>query len=186
MPSDEANGLAPCHTCSRVREHGRHFIEIDEHVAVVALLRCSRRGHPARTKLSQSRGTGEPAPTTSSRDFPHVKRLGIPHHVESGEPFTADRNLRMDVVIRRGGLRDAPNSEYREKSILLDVTHVDSQAEVHLRGSIADHDGSAASSSEACNRQHYASPGYACALRRKEQQTCHYSGGKLWAVRGRG
>ena len=48
--------------------------------------------------------------------FRTLKRLGIPHQVESGEPFTADRNLWMDIVIRRRGLRDAPNREYREKS----------------------------------------------------------------------
>ena len=29
-----------------------------------------------------------------------LKRLGIRHQVESGEPFTADRNLRMDIVVR--------------------------------------------------------------------------------------
>ena len=37
-----------------------------------------------------------------------LKRLGIPNQVESGEPFTADRNLRMNVAISRG-FRDAPN-----------------------------------------------------------------------------
>ena len=49
------------------------------------------------------------------------------------EPFTADRNLPIDIVIGRGGPRDAPHREYREKSILLDVTHVDPQAQVYLR-----------------------------------------------------
>ena len=48
--------------------------------------------------------------------------------MEIGEAFTASRNLRMDIVVRRGGLRDAPNREYREKPILLEVTHVDLQA----------------------------------------------------------
>ena len=33
----------------------------------------STRGHPARTHLSQSRGSGEPAPTTPPRDLPHVE-----------------------------------------------------------------------------------------------------------------
>ena len=89
-----------------------------------------------------------------------LKRLGIPHQVESGEPFTAERNLRMDIVIRRGGLRDAPNREYRDKPILLDITHADPQAQVHLQEGSADHDGSAASTSEACKRQHYARPGH--------------------------
>ena len=45
-----------------------------------------------------------------------LKRLGFPHQVEGGEPFTAGRNLRVGIFIGRGGLRDAPNREYREKS----------------------------------------------------------------------
>ena len=80
--------------------------------------------------------------------------------MESGEPFTAERNLRMDIVIRRGSLRDPPNREYRDKSILLDVTHADPQAQVHLRGGSTNHDGSVASTSEARKRQHYARPGH--------------------------
>ena len=66
----------------------------------------------------------------------------------------------MDIVIRRGGLRGAPNPGYGDKSILLDVTHANPQAQVHLRGGNADHDGSAASTSETCKRQHYARPGH--------------------------
>ena len=66
----------------------------------------------------------------------------------------------MDIVIRRGNLRDDPNREYRDKSILLDVTHADPQAQVNLRGNSADHDGSAASTSETRKRQHYARPGH--------------------------
>ena len=73
--------------------------------------------------------------------------------------LTLYRNLRMDVVVRRGGLRDAPDREYREKSILLGVIHADPQAHIHLRGGNADH-GSAASTSEARKRQHYARPGH--------------------------
>ena len=88
-----------------------------------------------------------------------LKRLGILHQVESGKPFTADKNLRMDIVVVRG-LRDAPNREYRNKSFLLDVTHADPQAQVHLRGGSADHDGSATSTTEARKSQHYARPGH--------------------------
>ena len=66
----------------------------------------------------------------------------------------------MDIVIRRRGLRDAPDREYGYKSILLDVTHADPQVQVHLRGSSADHDRSAASTSEASKRQYYARPGH--------------------------
>ena len=46
----------------------------------------------------------------------------------------------------RGDLRDAPNQEYSDESILLDVAHADPQAQVHLRGGSADQDGAAASS----------------------------------------
>ena len=87
-----------------------------------------------------------------------LKRLGIPHQVESGELFTADRNLRMDIVIRRGGFWDAPNREYRDRSILLDVTYADPQSQVHLRGGSADHDESAASTSEVRKPQPCARP----------------------------
>ena len=89
-----------------------------------------------------------------------LKWLGIPHQVESGEPFTRDRNLRMGIVVKRGGLRDAPMRESREKSTLLGVTHADPQAQIHLRGGSADLDGSAASTSEARKRHHYARPGH--------------------------
>ena len=66
----------------------------------------------------------------------------------------------MDIDIWKGCLREAPNREYRDKSILLDVTHAHPQAQVHLRGVSADHDGSAASTSEARKRQHYVRPGH--------------------------
>ena len=46
----------------------------------------------------------------------------------------------MCVAVRRGGHTDAPIREYKEKSILLDVTHADPQAQVRLRGRSADHD----------------------------------------------
>ena len=88
-----------------------------------------------------------------------LKPLGNRHQVESGEQFTADQNLRMGIVVRKRGLRDAPNGEYREKSILLAVTHADPQAQIHLRGGSAYLYGSAGSTSEARKRQHYALPG---------------------------
>ena len=76
--------------------------------------------------------------------------------MESGASFHADMNLRMDIVIERGGLRDATSSEYRDKAVLLDVTRADPQARVHTRDGSADQDGSAASTSEARKRNHYA------------------------------
>ena len=60
-----------------------------------------------------------------------------------------------------GGLRGATStaSEYRNKAILLDVTYADPQAGVHMRTGRADRHGSAASTSEARKRNHYARPG---------------------------
>ena len=63
----------------------------------------------------------------------------------------------MDIVIRRRGLRDAPNREYTDKSSCW-TSPTQLQAQVHLRGDSADHDGSDASTSEALKRQHYARP----------------------------
>ena len=54
-----------------------------------------------------------------------LKRLGNVHQVESGEPFTAARNLLMDIIIRRGGLRGAPDPEDSDMSLLPDTIHVD-------------------------------------------------------------
>ena len=45
------------------------------------------------------------------------------------------------------------------KSILLDVRYTDPQAGVHMRAGSADRNGSAASTSEARKRNHYARPG---------------------------
>ena len=53
----------------------------------------------------------------------------------------------MDIVIEAGGLRDSTASEYRDKSILLDVTYADPQAGVHMRAGSADRNGPAASTS---------------------------------------
>ena len=40
-----------------------------------------------------------------------LKRMSIRHQVESGAPFNANRDLRMDILIERGGLRDASASD---------------------------------------------------------------------------
>ena len=86
--------------------------------------------------------------------------MGVRHDLESGAPFTGERNLSMDIVIRPGTLSNASSSEYRNKGILLDVTHADLQAQVHLRNGSATSDGTAAQASEARKRQHYARPGH--------------------------
>ena len=88
-----------------------------------------------------------------------LKSMSIRHQVESGAPFHADRDLRMDIVMEAGGLRDATASEYRNKSILPDVTYADPQAGVHMRAGSADLNGPAISNSEARKRNHYARPG---------------------------
>ena len=61
----------------------------------------------------------------------------------------------IDVVVR-GTSRRCEREVHLDKPILLDVTHADSQAQVHLRRGSADHEGSAASTSMAGKRQHYA------------------------------
>ena len=91
MPSGEANRLAPCHTCSRVRWRG-NVCQRDQGARgnEEPLLRCSRRGHPARTHLSR-----DGSQVNQHRPLLHaisrtLKRLGIVRQVESGEPFTAE------------------------------------------------------------------------------------------------
>ena len=92
-----------------------------------------------------------------------LKNMSIRHQVESGAPFHSNRDLRTRTsLFEAGGLRDATASDYRDISILLDVTyHADPQARVHMRKGRADRNGSAASTSEACKRNHYARPGQA-------------------------
>ena len=141
---------------------GRRFMGVEEHVAV----RCpccdatdvdtrhARICPRADAQVNQH----QPLLHAISRT---LKRLGVPHKLErGGNPFNADRNIRMDIVVRRGRLGNAPNPEYSDKFILVDVTHADPQAHVHLQAGSADHGGSAASTSEARKRQHYARPGH--------------------------
>ena len=62
---------------------GRRFFRIEEHVAVRCLCwDAVGLGHPTRTHLSQSWGSGEPAPTTFPRDLPYVeaRRSGLKFH----------------------------------------------------------------------------------------------------------
>ena len=76
----------------------------------------------------------------------------------------------MDIVVRKD-LRSAPNPEHRDKSILVDVTHADPQAQVHLQAGSNDNDGSAASTSEARKRQHYARLGHVSFEERSHELT---------------
>ena len=169
MPSGEASRLAPCHTCSRVHWHGK-AVHRDRGARgnEVPLLRCSRRVDIRHARICPRDG----AQVNQHRPLLHaisrtLKWLGIPHQVESSEPFMADKKLPIDIVIMRGGLRVALNRAYRDKSILLDVTHANPQAQVLLRGGSAGQDGSAASTSGARKRQRSSGT---CVLRRTEAQ----------------
>ena len=68
-----------------------------------------------------------------------LTQMSVRHQVESGAPFNADR--RMNIVIERGGLRDASASDFRHTIILIDVIYADPQPGVHLRAASADQDG---------------------------------------------
>ena len=89
---------------------GGSFIGIEEHVAV----RC-----PSCDAVDVDTRYPRLCPRAGAQVNQHqsllhaissmLKWLEFLDQVESREPFTADRNLRMDIVTRRGGLRDSPN-----------------------------------------------------------------------------
>ena len=106
--------------------------------------------------------------------------LRAKHDVESGPPFTGEKHLSMDIVVRAGALANASSPENRNKGILLDVTHADPQTQVHLRNGSATNDGTAAQTSEARKRQHYARPGHVPFDERAQLEIYHLSCGKLW------
>ena len=76
---------------------GRRFMGIGEHVAVRCPCSNALDVDTRRAHLPQSRGAGETAPAAVHAMSRTLKRRGIRHQVESGEPFTADRNLRMGI-----------------------------------------------------------------------------------------
>ena len=140
---------------------GRQHLGIEEHLAATcpacgaadANTRHARLCHRAGAQVNQH----QPLVHATSR---FLKRTSVRHQVESGAPFNADRDLRMDIVIERGGLREPSASDLRHKNILIDVTYANPQAGVHLRAGSADQDGSAALTSEARKRKHYARVGH--------------------------
>ena len=89
-----------------------------------------------------------------------LRRHRIRHVVEDGSPFTRDRNLRMDITVVAGELRNASNGAYIHKGLLVDGTFADPQAALHLRQGSATVDGSTAATSEARKNAHYARPGH--------------------------
>ena len=47
-----------------------------------------------------------------------LKRMSVRHQVGSSATFNADRDLRVDIAIERGGLRDASASGFQRKRVL--------------------------------------------------------------------
>ena len=95
----------------------RLWCSIHQHVTS----RHARVCHRAGTQTNQHKPLGH----VTSRS---LKRMSVRHRVESGAPFNTGRDLREDIVIERGGLRDASASDFRNNSILIDVTYADPQA----------------------------------------------------------
>ena len=88
---------------------GRRFIGIKDHAAMRCPCCNAFDVDTRQARICPRAGAQVNQHQPLLHAIPHT--FGIPHQVESGEPFTADRNLRMDIVIRRGGLRDVPNIE---------------------------------------------------------------------------
>ena len=92
---------------------GRRHLGIEEHLAATcpacgaadANTRHARLCHRAGAQVNQH----QPTVHATSR---FQKRMPVRHQVESSAPFNADRDLHMDIVIERGGLRDAPASDF--------------------------------------------------------------------------
>ena len=116
---------------------GWRHLRTEEHLAAAcpacdaadANTRHARFFHRAGAQVNQH----QPLVHATSR---FLKRMSV-RQVESGAPFNADRDLRMDIVAERGGLRDSSASDFRHKNMLMDVTYADPQAGVHLRAGSA-------------------------------------------------
>ena len=106
------------------------------------------------------RAAVKPTPAVGPRDLPLLEADARPSPSGKRAPFHADRDLLMDIVIERGGLRASSASDFRNETILIDVTYADAQAGVHLCAGSANRDGLTASTSEARKRNHYARPGH--------------------------
>ena len=134
----DASRVIPAHDFLSI---GRRHLGIENQLAatcpacgaVDANTRNARLCHRAGAQVNQHR----PLDHATSRI---LKRMSVRHQMESGTPFNADKDLRMDVVIEKGGLRDASASDFRHKSMRIDVTYVDSEAGFHLRGGSVDQD----------------------------------------------
>ena len=126
---------------------------------------------------------GGPAPSAN----PHImsralKRISITLTVEDCAHFLANRDLRMGIVVPKGELQDVLTPAYRYKGLFIKGTFADPQELIQLRNGIADADGSAACSAEACTNAHCARPGKVPFGERSYKHN-HARRGKLWAPR---
>ena len=160
---------------------GRRFLGPDGGVPgdEVPPLSCDGRKHVACATVLSIGFAGQLAPAPGPRAL-------IRHQVESGAPFNADRNLRMDMVIERGGLRDAMASEYRSIATKRHSNCSTSRIQTHTRWATCLQaaltemvwlllNPRRASAATTLGRDKF--------LRRAQLQTHHPRGGKLWAPR---
>ena len=95
MPSGAANGLATGDTPNGVRGHWKALRGIEEHVAVRCPCLDASDVDTRHARICPRAG----AQVNQHQPLLHAisrtpKRLGVPHQVEGGEPFTADRTPR--------------------------------------------------------------------------------------------
>ena len=120
----------------------------------VLLLRC----YAACTILSSIGRAGEPGPAPSARALPHLQ--GDAHTPPSGKRSPHPRKQASPHGHRyRGGNTPRRNGIGVWRRSDTTRRHMDPQAGVHMRTGSGDRDGSAASTSEARKRNHYARPG---------------------------
>ena len=62
-----------------------------------------------------------------------LKRLSITHEVKNGTPFLGDRDLRNDMIVALGELRDALIPVYHQKGLLIQEAFADQNVAIHLR-----------------------------------------------------
>lgn len=131
-------GACPCCGATDVnacyaRLHRRPGAQVNQHQSLLKSTRCPTplRGCPSDIKRKAER----PSKQTGISSWTMLSREAI-----------------YPVITRPG----ATSSEYRNKAVLLDVMFADPQAGGRMRAGSADQDGSAAYTSEAQKRSHYA------------------------------
>ena len=131
---------------------GRRHLETEEHLAATCPACGAADVNTRHARLCHRAG----AQVNHYQPLVHatchfLKRIFVRHQVESGAPFNADRDLRMENRYREG-------RPPRRVGIGFPTQKHTSRR--HLRAGSADQDGSAASNSEARKRDHYARVGH--------------------------